>query len=357
MRQWFRQSRIELKTQISGLTLAFAIGLAGGAGADWIGAPLPWFIGPMVLTALFAIAGAPIRSPNFLRPMALPILGAVLGSAFMPSIFANVAAWALSLSMIPLFILLSTVLSFAYFRLVARKDFVTSYLSSVPGGFNDMILMGEEKGGDARQIALAHSMRVLVSVVGIALFLVLTQDATGDATARPFTRFEDVAPVELVLLLVCVALGPTVGRVLRLPAAPILGALLLSATAHLVGWLHTPPPTLLSLAAQLVMGTGIGARFAGMSISSAAASMGHGAASAVIATAVSAFTAFLAVVWAGLDFNAALLGYAPGGLMEMSLLAVAVHQSVAYVTIAHTLRYVLIMFTAFLIFHAMHRRQ
>ena len=346
----------DFQTRLRGYGLAFGLGLAGGALFDWLNSPLPWFIGPMLANAIFAIAGAPVLGPNFLRPVALPVLGVVLGSAFVPEIFANASSWAISLAMIPLFIIVSTAVNFTYFRKMARQDKVTAYLSSVPAGLNDMVLLGDEYGGDTRQIALAHAMRIMISVIGIAALLVLVKGVSGSAAPRPVLHVTDLSLKAGLILAGCAVLGPTVGRLLRLPAKAMLGALLLSAAAHLSGLVHDGPPTLFSLAAQLVLGSCIGARFAGVPLASAALSLLHGLVSALLSISVSASVATLAVIFAGLDYFEALLGYSPGGLMEMSLLALAINQSVAYVTIAHTARYVFVMFAAVFLFHRLQTR-
>ncbi len=339
-----------------GYALALGLGLIGGVIAVQIGSPLPWFIGPMVLNSILALAGVPVVGPDFLRPLAMPVLGVVLGSAFLPEIFADLGQWALPLAAIPLFILVSTTVNYLFFRRVAGQDQITAYLSSVPGGLTDMILLGEEYGGDTRQIALAHSMRVLVSVLVIAL-IVVWHGGTGPAPVRTVTHITDLSVLDGVVLVLCVWLGPQVGGLLRFPAKLLLGALLLSALAHLVGITRAPTPTLLSLGAQLVLGSSVGARFAGVSIRSAARSMLYGLTSSLVSLGVSAGMAAVAMSVAGIDYFEALLGYAPGGMMEMSLLALAIHQSVAYVSVAHIIRYLLVMFTAIGAFHLIRRRQ
>ncbi|AJE49151.1 AbrB family transcriptional regulator [Celeribacter indicus] len=342
--------------RLTGYGLAAALGLVGGFCFQWIGSPLPWFLGPMLFNAVFAIAGAPILGPDVLRPIALPVLGVMLGSAFLPEIFRNAGAWALSLGLIPFYVALSSGVNYAYFRRIARRDPVTSFFSSVPGGLNDMIILGEEYGGDTRQIALSHSMRILVSVLFLALTLVLMLGVSGRAIPRPVTHLSDISPAGGLVLLGCAVAGPFLGRVLRFPARYLLGPLFLSATAHLAGAVESGPPTLLSLSAQFVLGTGVGARFAGVSFASAALSMLHGMISSLIALAISAAIAVVALQAADIAFFEAFLGYAPGGMMEMSLLALAIGQSVAYVTIAHVTRYVIVMFTAPTVFSRLRTR-
>lgn len=340
-----------------GYVLCAVLGVIGGFAMQSIGSPLPWYIGPLMFNAIPALMGLPVRGLNMLRPVALPVLGVVLGSAFLPDIFTNAGGFIFALSLIPVFIIASSAVNYLYYRRVAHLDPITSYLSSVPGGLNDMILLGEESGGDARQIALSHSLRVIVSVVGIAVLVVLIAgDHSAQATERGLVAFGDVPPVELLILAGCAALGPLVGRLLRIPARAILGALILSAIAHLTQIVHTAPPSTISRAAQMVLGGSVGASFAGMHLRVVARSMMHGLIAAVLAICVSASIALIAYLAGGMDFFASLLSYAPGGLMEMSLLALAINQSVAFVTIAHTTRYVVVMFTAIFIFNLMHKR-
>ncbi|WP_058248828.1 AbrB family transcriptional regulator [Tropicibacter naphthalenivorans] len=342
------------KTQ-TGYAMALLLGIIGGALADWLNAPLPWFVGPMVVNTFAALMGAPVIGPNFLRPIALPALGVVLGAAFLPEIFANLRQWALPLGLIPVFILISTFVNYVFFRRIAREDAITAYLSSVPGGLTDMILLGEAYGGNTRQIALAHSMRVMVSVLAIAFVVVWHSGSVGQGAPRPVTHLGDVGLRDGAVLLACAVLGPWVAKALRIPAGLMLGALLLSAVAHLTGVTRAPVPTVVSLGAQLVLGTSVGARFAGVTFGSAARSMGFGLASSLVSLVVSAAMALVPVWLVGLDYFEALLGYAPGGMMEMSLLALAINQSVAYVTVAHIIRYVLVMLTAIGAFHVIRR--
>lgn len=340
-----------------GYALGAVLGIIGGIVMQAIGSPLPWYIGPLMFNAIPALAGVPVRGLNMLRPVALPVLGVVLGSAFLPDIFANAGAFVFALSLIPVFIVASTSVNYLYYRRVAHLDPITSYLSSVPGGLNDMVLMGEQSGGDSRQIALSHSLRVIVSVVGIAVLVVLIAgDQNGQAGERGLVAFGEVPPLELLILFGCAAFGPLAGRLLRIPARAILGALILSAIAHLTEVVHTAPPTTISRAAQMVLGGAVGASFAGMHLRVVARSIMHGLIAAVLAICVSGSIALVAYLAGGMDFFASLLSYAPGGLMEMSLLALAINQSVAFVTIAHTMRYVIVMFTAIFIFNLLHKR-
>ena len=66
------------------------------------------------------------------------------------------------------------------------------------------------------------------------------------------------------LVLAGCAIGGPVARRLRLPAAWLVGPMVLSALVHLTGLTASRPPGLLIAAAQVVVGSFIGCRFAGL---------------------------------------------------------------------------------------------
>lgn len=333
-----------------------ALGIAGALIALRIGSPLPWFLGPMVANAIFAIAGVPLRGPDFLRPVALPVLGVMLGSTFRPELFAHAAEWAVSLAMIPLYVLASSAVNYAYFRKVAGCDHVTAYFSSMPGGLNDMLTMGSENGGDEKQIALAHALRVLISVGVIAVILSMLFGVSNGSARRTFIGLSDFDLHDAATLIICAVLGPILGKRFGIPARMILGPLAMSAAVHLFSVVEIGPPTALSLGAQFVLGAGVGGRFAGIRLRSAARLMLHGSISALIATFVAALFGLVVIAATDIDFFAGFLAFAPGGMMEMSLLALAINQSVAYVTLSHIVRYMVVAIFAGAAFRMTARR-
>ncbi len=329
-----------------GYSISFALGLGGALAALWAGLPLPWFLGPMIANAAAAIAGVRLKGPDFLRPIALPILGVMLGTAFHSEIFGHVGTWAISFALLPAYVIGTSVVCYGYYRKIAGRDRVTSYFASMPGGLSDMVLLGEAYGGDVRQIALSHSVRILVVVTAVALFFGYVFDVSSQSAARPTTQLTDLGYVEGIVLVLCAIAGPAFARFLRIPAPLMLGPLILSALAHLTAVAELGPPTVLSLAAQFVLGAGVGARFSGITFASAAGNLLHGLAAAVLALLCSALAAFAVVAIAGIDFFEGFLGYAPGGMMEMSILALAINQSVAYVSLCHTFRFAFVMFAS-----------
>jgi membrane AbrB-like protein len=111
--------------------------------------------------------------------------------------------------------------------------------------------------------------------------------------------------------------------------------------AHLTGLTDAVPPAWTIAVTQVVVGTGLGARFAGM----ATATLRRGFGLALMATGASLTLAFgfaeaLQQVM-DVPISAVFLAFAPGGITEMSLIALSLHVSVVFVTLHHVIRIVI----------------
>jgi membrane AbrB-like protein len=331
--------------------LALLIGIGSGVFAYLIGMPLPWMLGPMIGNTVAAILHAPTAPPARLRPIVIPVIGVMLGSGITPDIVNALGDWAISFLVLPPFLIVAAGASFLFYRKIGHYDPVTAFYSAMPGGLNEMLVLGAEQGGDEKRIALAHASRILLVIGFVALFFGLVLGVTtGGQGGVAWTGMHEVGLQDYAVLAVCAVAGVYLGRLLRLPAAAVLGPMLLSGIAHFFHVVDVPPPTVLVIAAQIVMGTVIGCRFIGASAQEVGKDLFLGIFSTVgmLITGVG----FAAVV-AGLtdtDLSQAFLAYSPGGLTEMSLLAFAMGGDIAYVSITHIVRIVLVIFSAPLVF-------
>lgn len=330
--------------------LALAIGTMGGAAAAWVGLPLPWMLGSMIALTITSMAQVPVRAPLSLRLIMIPVIGVMLGSGFHPSILDRLGDWVVALLILPIFVAAALGVAFAFYRYVGRYDVVTAYFSSAPGGLNDMMLIGEANGGDERRIALAHASRILVVVLLVAAVFGLIYDVTAQGDARPYIPFSAVAPVDLAILIACAVLGAWLGPRLRLQAPQLLGPMILSGAVHITGLTEAPPPSLAVNAAQVVMGTVIGCRFSSATPKEILRDLTLAlfAVSAMLIVAVA--TAYAISQLSGASFEQGFLAFSPGGLPEMSLLALAMHADVAFVATMHTVRIVTVVALAPLVF-------
>jgi membrane AbrB-like protein len=137
-----------------------------------------------------------------------------------------------------------------------------------------------------------------------------------------------------------------VGRVLRMPAAFMMGPMLMSAIAHLSGFTDSKPPGELVAAAQVVVGCGIGCRFVGTALNQLHKEIGASIGAAVLLIGCAVAFAELTHALTGLSIDATVLSYAPGGFAEMSLIGLALGVEVAMVATHHLFRLFLIILTS-----------
>jgi uncharacterized protein len=327
------------------IAAALVIGAVGGCIFAHFRLPLPWMLGPMAACTIAALLGAPIRAPAppFVAPMTM-IVGVVLGTAFTPTTFGHLPLWLVPLGGLVISVGISALACITYFRHVAGFDIKTSYFAGMPGGLIDMITLGQQSGADIRSIALVHSSRILFVVFTLPFVL---EAMSGVRLGVPSVAVPPHAGAAAYLLgymwlIAVAALGTAVGHLLRLRAPLLLGPMLLSAAIHVSGLSSfSAPPGVLNIA-QWVLGTSIGCRFAGIPASEVLRILAYSTGSTVILFAITAGVAFAVSHVAQFGTVPLILAYAPGGLTEMSLMAISLQMEVAFVAANHVLRVVLV---------------
>jgi membrane AbrB-like protein len=143
---------------------------------------------------------------------------------------------------------------------------------------------------------------------------------------------------------------------MKLPAAAVVGPMILSAAVHLAGWTAAQPPAELVAAAQVVVGAAIGCRFAGTRLELIGRTIKAAAGGTLVLMAVTLAVAFLLHAATGLPASALVLAFAPGGLAEMSLIALALSMDAAFVATHHIVRIFLVVVFAPQLFRLLGRR-
>jgi membrane AbrB-like protein len=290
------------------------------------------------------------------RMIFVAVLGTMLGSAFTPQIFDHLQFWAVSFLWLGLYVVVTTFVVRLYYVRVAGYDPVTAYFAAAPGGLSEMIMAGSAFGGDEARISLAHGARILVAVFvlsfGYRWFGGYAPPVGGMLVSTVPLGMTDL----LWLVGACVA-GFFGARLLRLPAYALVGPMVASAALHVLGVTASKPPAHLVALAQIVVGSMIGARFTGLPLKLVL----RGILLAIGATCLLLLVALcfgLAVeATAEMPFGSAVLAFAPGGLAEMSLIALALGVDAAYVSSHHVVRIFMIVLAAPLIFRLLGRQR
>ena len=326
--------------------LALVIGTLSGMLAHYFGLPLPWMLGSMIGITIAALSGAPIRPPMRLRTIFLPVIGVMLGAGVSPDIAEAIGRWTVTFALLPLFIVISAAVSYTFYRRIGRYERVTAYFSAMPGGLNDMILLGSAAGGDERKIALAHASRILVVVVFVVMFFGMAMGVSSAGAVRSGVPLDALTLRDWLILSSSAVFGAPLARLLRLPAGQILGPMVLSGLAHVTQLVTVAPPTVIVNIAQIAIGTVIGSRFVGSSLRDIGRDLVLGVGSSILMIGVAVLFSRIVHLLTATELSLAFLAYSPGGLTEMSLLALAMGQEVAYVSVMHVGRLTLVIFAA-----------
>ena len=344
-----------LRTALLRFALTIALGAAGGAVFYALSLPLPWMLGAMTAATAAAFSGAPLAVPGGVRNAMIAILGVLLGSQFTADIFARITEWYVGLSGVVLCTAAMAGLAYVVFRRLGGYDRATAYFASMPGGLSEMMALGEAMGGDGRKISLTHGTRILVAVFLIAFYYRLVEGYVP--VALPVPAGPAASGIDLAALVACALVGYPVARALRVPAAQLVGPLVLSAALHFSGVVAAHPPGELVAGAQVVLGAAIGARFAGMALATLWPVVLLAALVALLMVLVAAGAAY--GLAAATDFSGPILflALAPGGLAEMSLIALSFGSAAAFVSTHHIARIMLIVVAGPLLFRLARARR
>jgi membrane AbrB-like protein len=238
----------------------------------------------------------------------------------------------------------------AWFRHVARFDPATAYFAGMPGGIAEMVLMGGERGADERTIGLIHGARIFLVVFALP-FAIRLVHAPVAPSAAPVTAAAEWPSLALLLWGGgSMAAGLLIGRALRLPAWHLMGPLAVSAVLHATGVTDFRVPGWLLAAAQVGLGATIGCRFAGLRLRAFVRILALAAGSTLILLALTAAFAIALSALTGLDPVLLALAYSPGGLAEMSMVALSLALEPGVVIVHHLARVVFVLVAAPLLF-------
>ncbi len=321
-----------------------AVALAGVGAFRLAGLPLPFLLGPLFACLCAALAGAPMRAPPLVGTLMRTVLGVAVGTALTPALVERLPAMAASLALIPLFVLVMGAAGYPFFRLVLRYDHPTAYYGAMPGGFQDMLVFGQEAGANVRTLSLIHATRVLV-IVSVAPFLI-TQVWGLPLAHAPGEPAASIPVSELALMAAAAVGGWWVAARVGLFGATIIGPMVAAAGLSLAGLLHHRPPVEAILAAQFFIGLSIGVNYSGVTLGEVRRDVAAGAAFCLILGAISVVFAEIVSLGGIAPPVEAFLAFAPGGQAEMAVLAIVAGADLAFVVTHHLLRLVLIILLA-----------
>ena len=334
-----------VKTILSRARLvALAASTAGAAVFYLFDLPLPFMLGPMFGCLVVALAGQRLQALGHLTTAMRIVLGIAVGTAITPALLDRLPQMAYSVALVPPFILIIGLIGYPWFRKVCGFDHATAYFGAMPGGLQDMLIFGEEAGGNVRALSLIHATRVLV-IVTAAPFLL--QSMWGvPLVAFPGQPAADIPLIEMAIMALAGTVGWLGARAIGMFGAPIIGPLVATALVSLAGLVEHRPPGETLLMAQFVLGLGVGAEYVGVTLRELRRDVLAGIGYCALLAGISLVFAEI-VIWIGAAAPMeAFLAFAPGGQSEMAILAIVAGADLAYVVTHHLVRLVVVILGA-----------
>ena len=322
----------------------FIIALIGVAIFKWLTLPLPWLLGPIIACLTAALAGVKMRAMTRLNTAMRTILGVAVGATFTPAILGSMTGMWPTLLLIPVMTVCIGLVGVPYFQKIWGYDFPTSYYSAMPGGLQDMLIFGEEAGGNPRTLSLIHATRVLVIVVSLPF--ILQAFWAVDLTASPGAPAASIPTEQLVIMVICAFVGWRVADAVGLFGASILGPMIAAGLVAVSGYLTQRPPAEAIWLAQFFIGMTVGVKYTGVTVQEVRRVLAAGIGYCCLLLILTFI--FVEIVYGfglapGME---ALLAFAPGGQAEMTVLALIVGADMAFVVAHHVLRIVIVIMGA-----------
>jgi membrane AbrB-like protein len=332
------------------LVVGLAIGAAGGAVFYLIHAPLPWTLGAILATAVAAVMNSRFLLKTPTRNFVRPVVGVLAGSTFTPALAGSIASWWPAIALLIAYSLVMLTVGYAYFRTFGGYDKVTAFFASAPGGLGELTLLGSSLGGDIRRLVMIHLIRMLgvIFIVPFALQIYI-----GHPIGRTSLGASHAALLTIpdwILLTLCALIGFFLSKRIKFPGAPMIIPMLLSRGVHVTEMTAAAPPPWLIAIVQVVLGSVIGARFAGVRWSEVRKVLVIGTGWALVLITSAAATAYVGTLFLAQPIEGLLLALAPAGMVEMTLITFALGMETAFVVTCQLCRVLFVLLITPLVF-------
>jgi membrane AbrB-like protein len=319
---------------------ALAIGAAAGYACMLLHTPIPWMLGPLFVMAALRVLGVDIEAPGGARYIGQWVIGTALGLYFTPGVMRHVGAvWYLPIIGAAFAIFIGYV-SAAVLSRLGRLDLTTSLFASVPGGAAEMSTLGERYGARVDRVAAAHSLRMLLVVAIVPAAFTLAGLRGSDAYVMGTTQFDASG---FAILMAATLAGGLIAQRFDVPNAFVLGALAVAIPLTALEISLSSMPTVVSNAAQVLLGCSLGSRFQRDFLRGAPRFVGAVVVSVLVSIGLAALFGMALALLSRQNVATVVLGMAPGGIAEMTITAKVLQLGVPLVTAFHVTRLVVVL--------------
>jgi len=323
------------------LLLIFTLGWVGALAAHAVALPIPWLLGSLLVATIAGVLKLPVdMPPRRLERIMRVVVGVTLGPAVATSVQQNSSELPLGIFCAALVTFLTMVFGMYWFQRQGGWSRTTAYLMSLPGGLSMLLALAGDIG-QRPQVLLVHTIRV----VSLLIFVSLLARYLGVPAEPSFlaNSFSTATAAPWWLLLALIVVGYCLSESIPLPGVHVLLPMGITALAAVTLPWSVTAPEIFKTVAMLVFGCVLGLELASGPRSSYAR---IGLLSLIYTAVAIGMGALLA---GGLSlliepqFLVLFLALAPGGIAEVSLVALALGLDVGLVALIHSCRFLFIV--------------
>jgi uncharacterized protein len=296
--------------------------------------PAPELSGAMVGVACLLAFKQPVSAPNLLRDAGMLISGAVMGGSVTPEMLQGFQRYPVSLLLFFVSICATVLITSFYLQRAARWDRATAFFASVPGALSTVTVVADAAKADALKVSMVQSLRLFV-LVALVPSLALFGGGAGAVVSSPGLA----TPASILFQLGLGAILSFAMSRVGVAAPWLFGGMLVSAIAHASGLVSGGFPVWLSAIGFCLVGLFIGTRFHNIDGAALRDHVVHAVVAFLIALGVCIVMAGTAAGLSGVNFAAALVAFAPGGLEAMIVLGASLGLDPIYVGVHHITRF------------------
>lgn len=342
-----------LLTDIRKISLTCMIAVCCGWICLHMGLPAPYLIGSLLGVWVIGYCVVPLRTHlGMARWVRIPVilgLAVLIGAAFNQDIFEKTQQWWISVSIMLITTLFVCVAGYYFLTRIRHYEKKLAFFCSIPGGQAEVLILARQMTDKDYVVALFHLTRVMLIFTATPLLLAFLQGKTAVATSNlrlsQMPSLFDMPPSQIALFVGLALGGYAIAKILHLPLPYLLGPMGLSIISHSFGWADLPRIHEFVIIAQIVIGGAIGARLAQVKLKDTFAYLKDASIHTILIMSTYFVAALCATALSGLDFLTVWLAFVPGGLYEVTLLALLFGFDVVFVAFHHTMRVIPIFFT------------
>ncbi|MFE4133543.1 AbrB family transcriptional regulator [Peribacillus sp. YIM B13482] len=336
-----------------------AISSLGGFFLSLTGLSIGWMIGTFLLAALLSFLKPSLLRqdadqrgvPKYWLFMGQCILGIELGQKINLS-FLHIFSehWLTIILMLILSIFFSLLSGFILWK-YSKTDMLTSFFGTAPGGLSAMPGIAEEVGANTAVVSIIQTMRVLLVILIIPIFVSSWASNPVDHVILPAhtrSHFEVEKLLWTVVLMGIAYGGYRLGKYLKFPAPWLIGSMVGVAVFQSLSALYMGHdmvswwPHEVIILSQVFIAASIGSRFD--------KNMFIGLKRTIIVAFLSTigliFSMIICAIFVskvtGIALITAVLAFAPGGIAEMTTTSVLLNADSTFIVVVQVLRIIIV---------------